>query len=101
VAVRRSVFANILRDLGEHQEARKQIELALESDLRQLGPDHPNVAVRRGNLARILFVLNERHEALRQIEQALEIFRKKLPAGHPHIQNTAAWREHMVAASQS
>jgi hypothetical protein len=32
--------------LGEHQQAREQIELALESALRNLGPDHPTVAIR-------------------------------------------------------
>ena len=54
VAVDRSNLANILGDLGEHGDARMQIELALESDLKQFGPDHPNVATHRSNLANIL-----------------------------------------------
>ncbi len=79
--------------MGEHAEARKQIELALESGLRQLGPDHPNVAIRRGNLAAILYKLGERGAALREIDLALEILRRKLPPGHPDIRRGERWRE--------
>ena len=76
MAMRRSNLATILEALGEHGEARKQIELALESDLRQLGPDHPKVAVSRWTLAAILHSLKEREAALQEIDLALEIFRK-------------------------
>ncbi len=79
--------------MGEHAEARKQIELALESAVRQLGPDHPKVAVRRATLASILHDLGEHAEARKQIELALEVFRKTLPPGHPDIRNAEAWRE--------
>ena len=99
VAVRRWNLANILRDLGEHAEARKQIELALESDLRQFGPDHPTVAIDRSNLAHLLRDLGEHEAALRQIDQALEIFRKKLPPGRPNIRRAERLRDIILAGA--
>ncbi len=71
--------------MGEHAEARRQIELALESDLRQFGPDHPNVAVRRSNLANILGDLGEHGEARRQIELALESDLRQFGPDHPDV----------------
>ena len=94
----RSNLANILGDLGEHAEARKQIELALESDLRQFGPDHPSVAVRRGNLAAVLYNLQDYPKALAEIDLALDLFRRKLPAGHPHIRSAEGWRGDILKA---
>lgn len=41
--------------------------MALESELRLFGPNHPTVATR--------------------------IFETKLPAGHPHTRTAHAWRE--------
>ncbi|MCC6539980.1 MAG: tetratricopeptide repeat protein, partial [Bryobacterales bacterium] len=93
VAISRSNLANILGDLGEHAAAREQIQLALDSDLKQFGPDHPKVAIRHTNLAAILTDgLGDHREALKQIELALAIFRKKLPAQHPYIRTTEGWR---------
>ena len=77
---------------------RKQIELALESDLRQYGPDHPTVAVRRVNLAAVLYSLRDYREALVEIDRALELHRRKLPAGHPHIWGAEEWRETILRA---
>jgi tetratricopeptide (TPR) repeat protein len=71
--------------LGEHAEARKQIELALESDLRQFGPDHPNVAIRRSNLANILRALGEHAEARKQVELALESDLRQFGPDHPNV----------------
>ncbi|MBM3737443.1 MAG: tetratricopeptide repeat protein, partial [Acidobacteria bacterium] len=94
-------LANILRDLGEHAEARKQIELALESDLRQFGPDHPNVATRHNNLATILYFLGDFPGALREIDQALAIRRKTLPPAHPYIKASGSTREMILRALQA
>ncbi len=85
VAVYRSNLANILGSLAEHAEARKQIEQALESDLRQFGPDHPNVAGHRSNLANILSDLGEHAEARKQIELALESALRQLGPDHPNV----------------
>ena len=57
---------------GLYAEVRDFRELALELDLRQFGPDHPNVAVSRSNLATILRDLGEHQAAREQIELALE-----------------------------
>ena len=81
-------MAAVRGDLGEHVEARKQIEQALESDLRQFGPDHPNVAVRRSEFSK----------ALAEIDLVLEVFRRKLPAGHPHIRGAEEWRGGILKA---
>lgn len=85
-------------DSGLYSEARDFCELALESALRQFGPDHPHVAVSRSNLAAILYSLGTYDAALREIDQALEIFRKKLPPGHPYIRKAEGWREDILGA---
>jgi len=61
-----------LRVRGLYAEARDFRELALESALRQLGPDHPDVAVYRSNLSSILGDLGEHGEARKQFELAQE-----------------------------
>ena len=81
----RSNLANILGDLGEHQAAREQIELALASALRQFGPDHPNVAVSRSNLASILGDLGDHQAAREQIELALASDLRQFGPDHPNV----------------
>jgi len=81
----RSNLANILGDLGEHQAAREQIELALASDLRQFGPDHPTVAVSRSNLASILGDLGDHQAAREQIELALASDLRQFGPDHPNV----------------
>ena len=93
VAACRSNLANILGTLGEHKEARKQIELALKSGLRLFGPDHPTVAVSRLTLAAVLFNLERFEDALAEAELALGVFKAKLPTEHPHIRTAAWWRD--------
>ena len=81
----RSNLANILLSVGEHEAAREQIELALASDLRQFGPDHPNVAVRRSNLAVILRNLGKHQAAREQIELALASGLSQFGPDHPTV----------------
>ena len=70
---------------GLYDEARDFGELALESGLRQFGPDHPDVAVHRSNLAIILRDLGEHAEARRQIELALESDLRQFGPDHPNV----------------
>ncbi|MBM3785556.1 MAG: tetratricopeptide repeat protein, partial [Acidobacteria bacterium] len=74
-----------LRQLGAFIEARDLLELALESDLRQFGPDHPNVAAHRSNLATILRALGEHQAARQQIELALESALRQFGPDHPNV----------------
>ncbi|MBM3737686.1 MAG: tetratricopeptide repeat protein, partial [Acidobacteria bacterium] len=81
----RNDLAVILQNLGEHKAARQQIELALESDLRQFGPDHPTIAVLRSNLANILGALGEHQAARQQIDLALESALRQFGPDHPDV----------------
>ena len=74
-----------LRVRGLYAEARDFIELALESELRQFGPDHPTVAVRRSNLATILGALGEHQQARQQIKLALESELRQFGPDHPTV----------------
>jgi len=87
-AAYRNNLAIILRNLGEHQAAREQIELALASNLRQFGPDHPNVATTRNNLANILGNLGEHQAAREQIELALASALRQFGPDHPNVATT-------------
>ncbi len=74
-----------LRVRGLYKEARDFQDLALKSDLRQFGPDHPTVAVDRSNLANILGALGEHAEARKQIELALESALRQFGPDHPNV----------------
>jgi tetratricopeptide (TPR) repeat protein len=74
-----------LRVRGLYSEARDFSELALESGLRQFGPNHPNVAVYRSNLAAILSDLGERQQARKQIELALDSDLRQFGPDHPNV----------------
>jgi len=74
-----------LRERGLYFEARDFLALALESDLRNLGPDHPEVAIHRSNLAQILGDLGEHAEARKQIEVALESDLQQLGPDHRNV----------------
>jgi tetratricopeptide (TPR) repeat protein len=97
-----------LQARGSYHDARDFRELALESALRQFGPDHPNVATYRSNLATILRALGEHGEARRQIEKALESDLRQFGPDHPNValrrSNLAIilrdWGEHGEARRQ-
>ena len=74
-----------LRVRGLYGEARAFRELALESDLRQFGPDHPTVAVSRSNLSNILRDLGEHQESRKQIELALASDLRQFGPDHPTV----------------
>jgi tetratricopeptide (TPR) repeat protein len=74
-----------LRARGLYGDAHDLLELALESGLHRLGPDHPEVATSRSNLANILDDLGEHTEARTQIEMALESDLRQLGPNHPQV----------------
>ena len=78
-------IARLHRYLGRYSEAEKLYRLALESAVRQFGPDHPTVAVRRSNLATILRDLGEHQQARQQIELALESELRQFGPDHPNV----------------
>ena len=78
-------IARLHRYLGRYSEAEKLYRLALESAVRQFGPDHPTVAVSRSNLAIILRDLGEHQQARQQIELALESALRQFGPDHPTV----------------
>ena len=72
VTTYRSNLASILRNLGKNSEAREQIGLALESQLRRSGPKDRNVAIYRSTLANILRDLGDQKGARVQIQLAID-----------------------------
>ena len=75
---------------GDFQGARRLFEQALESDLDNLGENHPSVATRRSNLAVVLQDLGDLPGARRLLEQALESDLDNLGENHPAVAPPAA-----------
>ena len=74
-----------LREIGLYHESRDYRQLALDTDLKILGPDHPSVATSRSNLATLLQDLGDLPAARHQIELALNAGLKTLRPDHPEI----------------
>ncbi len=74
-----------LRVRGLFVEARDFVQLALASNLRQFGTDHPDVAGNRSNLSNILWNLGEHQAAREQIELALASDLRQFGPDHPTI----------------
>jgi hypothetical protein len=69
----RTNLANILGCLGEHEAAREQNQLALESEVMRFGPNDPRLATVRSNLALNLNDLGKHGAALHEMELALKL----------------------------
>lgn len=92
---RKSNFATILYNLGEHykagQEPRKAVPYLIRSlDLREeaFGPVHRLVAMSTGALARAYYSLGELDSALSLLERTLKINQETLPSNHINITST-------------
>jgi len=70
--------------LANHKKAIEYFELALASDLKTYGEDHPHVATKRNNLGLAWNALGEHHKAIAYYEQALPVFEKFLGKDHPN-----------------
>jgi tetratricopeptide (TPR) repeat protein len=74
-----------LQQRGLYTEARDFQASALESDLRNLGSDHPAIADRRAKLASILSDLGEDQLARTHMQAALDAELARYPPDHPTV----------------
>jgi tetratricopeptide (TPR) repeat protein len=80
-------IANIMRDLGRYDDARRELGRAIDIWTHTWGPNSPALANGMSGLARIALAEGKPAEAEPLLRRALEICRKKRPAGHPDILN--------------
>ncbi|MCP4936277.1 MAG: tetratricopeptide repeat protein, partial [bacterium] len=73
------------RTLADHDKAIEYFELALASDLKTFGEDHPNVAVDRNNLGLAWKSLGEYDKAIEYFELALASDLKTYGEDHPKV----------------
>ncbi len=78
-------IATGLQSLGKYEGARELIELALASNLSNLGEGHPKVAVRRNNLAMVLQAQGDLEGARELYEQALTSDLRNFSEDHPNV----------------
>ena len=78
-------YANLLGDLGEYDKARDLLEAALASDLKNFGPDHPNVAVSQSNLALVYKDIGQYDSSRDLLEAALVSDLKNFGPDHPNV----------------
>ncbi|OJA03430.1 tetratricopeptide repeat protein, partial [Bathymodiolus thermophilus thioautotrophic gill symbiont] len=71
--------------LGKYKEAFKYYELALKSDLKTYGEDHPKVAISRNNLGSAWESLEKHKKAIEYFELALRSDLKTYGKDHPQV----------------
>ncbi len=89
-AIRLNNLANLLQDMGRHDEAEPLFRQALEIDEKTIGTQHPEYAMHLGNLAGLLRAMGRTDEAEPLYVEALEIFRAKLGPDHPNTKKVEA-----------
>ncbi len=72
-------------DLGEYERARDLLELAMSSDMKNFGADHPRVAVSQSNLATVYYSLGQYYRARDLLELAMSSDMKNFGADHPTV----------------
>lgn len=72
IARAHSLLGLVLKNLGDDDAARLQMQLALDFALAAYGPDHPDVAASRNNLGVALNGLGEYQAAKEQLQLALD-----------------------------
>ena len=75
----------IMYTLGQYDKAIEYFEKALESNLKNFGPDHPEVATNWNNLGSALDSKGEHGKALEYYEKALESNLKTFAPDHPNV----------------
>ncbi|MEO6038860.1 MAG: tetratricopeptide repeat protein, partial [Saprospiraceae bacterium] len=78
-------LANIYTDLGDFARARDLLEAALASDLKNSGPEHPNVAVTQSNLAITEKKIGNYARSRDLLEAALASDLKNFGPDHPTV----------------
>ncbi len=71
--------------MGELEEARELLKMALDTYQKTLDPGHPNISTVTSNLAVVLKDLGELEEARELLARALESVKKKFKTGHPMV----------------
>jgi len=78
-------LALIYQSLGDLNKAKELLELALASDIKNFGKDHPVVAIRQSSLAMVYKDLGEFNKAKEQLEIALFNDIKNFGKDHPTV----------------
>lgn len=84
-------LAIVYSDLGQYEKARDMLEAVLASDLKNFGPEHPNIAVSQINLGAVFESLGERAKAKGLFGQAYQLRQKILGEQHPATMNAKKW----------
>lgn len=79
----------VAQTLANYAKAIEFYQLALDSDLKTHGEEHPSVARDRNNLGGAYTALGQYEKAIEQLELALEVFKKMLGDEHPNTKATA------------
>jgi eukaryotic-like serine/threonine-protein kinase len=83
-------LGSLERTVGNHEQARRYHEAALEVRLRQLGPDHPNVGVSLGAIGDALREMGDLGQALAFHRRALAVLEKRAGVDHPRYATSLA-----------
>jgi len=73
------------RSNGDYDRAIEYYQKALKIDLKQLGPDHPNVATRYNNLGVAFDNKGDHDRAIEYYQKSLKIGMKQLGPDHPDV----------------
>ena len=86
----RNNLGEVWRALGQYDKAIDYYELALASDLKTYGEDHPDVARDQNNLGLAWYALGQYEKAIDYYELALATLVKMLGDDHPSTQTVRA-----------
>ncbi|MEQ9424695.1 MAG: tetratricopeptide repeat protein [Cyclobacteriaceae bacterium] len=80
-----SNLALVYKVLGDYNSARDLLELALKSDEKNFGAEHPSVAISQSNLSLVYRNLGDYERARDLLELALKSGEKNFGAEHPSV----------------
>lgn len=80
-----NMLGNVYSDIAQYQKAIAYYELALASDRKTYGEDHPNVAIYRNNLGAAWMGLGQYQKAIEYYELALTSNLKTYGEDHPNV----------------
>ena len=92
-----SNLALVYKDLGDYKQARDLLKVALHSDIRNFGQDHPSTAIRRSNLATVYKDLGDYEQARDLLKVALHSDIRNFGEDHP---STARSRSNLASVYQ-
>ncbi len=75
-------LGRVLADAGKYDKELKHLKKALAIELKQLGPDHPDVAISYNNMAYVYKAKKDLAKAKEYWEKAYAIYLKKLGPNH-------------------